>query len=223
MTAGRLALGLLLLAALAGCRLANPGAGPASPRAADDPPPARMAVAQGAVVVAGPRGFCIDRAASSDRGGGAALVVLSSCRALGAGLFAPGPAHPAVLTAAIAAPGRGGPGAVSAAALAAFAASAPGRRALSRAGKAETVQVLETLAGGDALLIRLSDTAPFAWGAVQPDYWRAVLAVGGRTVTVSVLALPDTPLNRDEGLRLLQDFIVALRGATQELGRKDPG
>jgi hypothetical protein len=35
--------------------------------------------------------------------------------------------------------------------------------------------------------------------------------------------MPDTPLTRDEGLALLQDFIAALRGATQELGRKDPG
>lgn len=222
MIARRLGLGLVLLAALAGCRLENPD-GTAADQAAATPPPARMGVAQGAVVVAGPRGFCIDRAASSDRQGGAALVVLSSCRALGAGLFAPGPAHPAVLTAAIAAPGRGGPGAVSAAALAAFTRSEPGRRALSRAGKANTVEVLETLAGGDAFLIRLSDSAPFAWGAVQPDYWRGVLAVGGRTVTVSVLALPETPLGRDEGLLLLQDFVVALRAATQDLGRKDPG
>lgn len=222
MTARRLGLGLLLLAALAGCRLAAPSATPATP-GADSPPPARMGVAKGAVIVEGPRGFCIDRAASSDRGGGSALVVLSSCRALGAGLFAPRPAHPAVLTAAIAAPARGGPGAVSATALAAFATSEPGRRALSRAGKADSVQVLETLAGDDAFLIRLDDRAPFAWGAVQPDYWRGVLAAGGRTVTVSVLAMPDTPLTRDEGLALLQDFIAALRGATQELGRKDPG
>lgn len=216
---------LALVAGLAGCTLA-PGTGstPAATTARPDAaPPTRMAVASGAVVVASPRGFCIDRDASSDRDGGAALVVLSPCQALGAGLFGPRPAHPALLTAAVAPQGRATAGPVAATALAAFAVSRPGRAALSRAGKAETVTILESLTGADTFLLRIADTAPFAWGAVQPEYWRGVLTVGGRTVTVSVLAMPETPMSRDQGLALLTDFVTTMRDATAELAGRNPG
>lgn len=212
---------------LSACQMAPgasaPPAGADTRQGFDGPPPARMGVARGAVIVAGPRGFCIDRAASQDRSGQAALTVLSSCGALGAGFFAPRPAHPAVLTAAVAAPGRGLPVVAAAPELAAFFASAPGRAALSRNGKAETVGVLESLTLDDALLLHLTDTAPFAWGAVQPDYWRALLMVGGRTVTLSVLTPPDAALSRDDGLALLRDFMQALRAATAEAGVKPAG
>lgn len=189
----------------------------------DGPPPARMAVANGAVVIAGPRGFCIDRAASQDSGGRAALTVLASCRALGAGPFAPRPAHAAVLTAAVASPGRGGAVDTEAPGLDAFFRSQAGRAALSRTGKATTVEVLETLPGDAALLLHLTDTAPFGWGAVQPDYWRALLMIGGRTVTLSVLTRPDAGLARDDGLALLRDFIAASRAATTQAGAKPAG
>lgn len=224
---GLLAL-LALVAGLSGCAPgsgsgASPDADGAATRQPASAPPTRMAVASGAVVVEGPRGFCIDRDASRDRGGNAALVVLSPCRALGAGLFGPRPAHPALLTAAIAPQGRASAGPVAATALAAFAASRPGRAALSRVGKAETVTILESLAGADSFLLHIADTAPFAWGAVQPEYWRGVLTVGGRTVTVSVLALPETALSRDQGLALLTDFVTTMRAATAEYGKPAPG
>ncbi len=217
----------VLAMGLAACQLV-PGAGAIAPDrdprpGMDGPPPTRMGIARGAVIIAGPRGFCIDRAASQDRAGGAALTVLSACRGLGAGPFGPRPAHPAVLTAAVAAPGPVLPVAAAGPELAAFFASAPGRTALSRSGKAATVSVLESLTTDNALLLHLTDTAPFAWGAVQPDYWRALLMVGGRTVTVSVLTRPDTALSRDDGLALLRDFIAALRAATAEAGLPPAG
>jgi len=227
----RLALPALLVVGIAGCKLVPGGAavspeGGAEPRAMvqrsghDGPPPARMAVARGAVVIAGPKGFCIDRDASLDRGGDAALAVLSSCRGLGAGLFAPRPAQPAVLTAAVAAAGRGLPVEAAARDLDTYFASRTGRAALSRAGKADTVTVLESQAAEGAFYLHLTDSAPFGWGAVQPDYWRALLMAGGRTVTVSVLASPEAPLSRDDGLTLLRGFVAALRAATAEAGVK---
>ena len=215
MQAKRLGL-MLLIAGLAGCRLL-PGADAPPPSAGATAPPSRLVVSDGAVAIAGPRGFCVDEAASTTRATGAALVVLSPCRALGAGLFGPRATHPALLTAAVAAPARGTLQPVAAPALADFAASRAGRAALSRAGKPDTVQILEMLTGADTFLLRLSDTAPFAWGTVQPEYWRGVLSAGGRTVTISVLALPDTPLSRDQGLALLTEFVVSLRAATAEL------
>jgi hypothetical protein len=219
-----LGLGLTACQILPGTGGKSPMQGPDSPRTGfDGPPPARMAVANGAVIIAGPRGFCIDRAASQDSGGRAALTVLSSCRALGAGPFAPRPSQTAVLTAAVAAPGRGGAVDTAAPGLAGFFRSQAGRAALSRTGKAETVEVLETLPGDGALLLHLTDTAPFGWGAVQSDYWRALLMVGGRTVTLSVLAPPDAGLSRDAGLGLMRDFITAARAATVQAGAKPAG
>ena len=198
------------LMALAACQVTDPA--PVS--RFSDPPPTRMGVANGQVIVAGPRGFCIDREVSRDARGAAALTVLSSCRGLGAGMFGPAPPHPAVLTAAVAPEGRQIDVEAAAAGLGAYFLSDRGRAALSRSGRAATVQVQEHFAEDGAYLLYLADSTPFSWGAVQPDYWRALLQVGGRMVTVSVLAVPEVPLSRDLGLALLRDFISALRVST---------
>lgn len=204
--------GLLMLAPLAGCgsRAAE------EPSRHPGPPPARMAVAGGEVIVAGPKGFCIDRETSRDAGGGQALAVLSPCRELGAGLFAPRPAHPAVLTAAVAPAGPLLAIEDTAPHLAQFFGSERGRAALSRSGRAGTVAIGDGFAEGGVYFLNLTDSAPFSWGAVQPDYWRALLQAGGRMVTVAVLAPPEAPLARDEGLALLRAFVAAMRAATPE-------
>lgn len=210
---GRLAVAALCL--LAGCTLGEPDAGQRPDESRfPGPPPSRMAVAQGAVIVAGPRGYCIDREASRDGGGAAALTVLSPCRQLGGGPFGPRPDHSAVLTAAVAPDDRTLDIAAAGTALAGFFASDAGRAALSRSGAAATVAVQESFAEGDAWLLHLSDTAPFAWGAVQAEYWRALLPAGGRMVTLAVLTLPEAPLTREAGLALLRDFVAALRDST---------
>ena len=205
--------------ALAACQMSDGSTGAAMLSRFTDPPPARMGVAQGSVIVAGPKGFCIDRDVSQDTGGATALTVLSACRGLGAGMFTPMPAHPAVLTAAVASKGRLIEVEGAAPALTAYFASARGRAALSRSGKAETVAVQESFAEDGAFLLHLSDRAPFSWGTVEPDYWRALLQAGGRMVTVSVLSLPDAPLDRDEGLALLREFIASLRNATAKAAK----
>lgn len=205
----------LVAALLAGCALGDPvGEAGDNASAFSGPPPTRMAVAQGAVIVAGPRGYCIDREASRDGGGQSALTVLSPCRQLGGGPFAPRPEHDAVLTAAVAPNERVLEMETVGAALADFFASEPGRAALSRSGVAATVAVQESFAEDGAWFLHLSDGAPFAWGAVQAEYWRALLPAGGRMVTLAVLTLPDAPLTRDTGLALLRDFVRALRDST---------
>jgi len=185
------------------------------------PPPRRMAVAHGQVVIDGPRGFCIDREVSADQAGTSALVVLSGCRALGGGLFSPRPAHPALLTAAVAPLDRDIDLVAAAPMLERFFASPAGRAALSRQGDAATVTIGEQRLEGDAWLIHLSDMAPFTWGEVQLAYWRALLMLGGRMVTLSVLALPDRPLAPDQGLDLLRSFITSARMATLDHSSAD--
>ncbi len=204
--------------ALAACQM-DPAGGDTPPSRFSGPPPARMGVAHGAVVVAGPRGFCIDREVSQDARGAQALTVLSACRGLGAGVFGPAPVHPAVLTAAVAPPGRLIDVQAAEGGLVAYFQSTRGRAALSRSGRADTVRLQEGFAEDGAFFLHLTDSAPFAWGAVQPDYWRALLETGGRMVTVAVLAQPGSPLTRDQGLAVLRDFIAATRNATAQAAK----
>lgn len=178
------------------------------------PPPARMGVAQGAVVIAGPKGFCIDREVSQDASGQQAITVLSACRELGGGRFKAKPAHPAVLTAAVAPEGRVLEIASAAKQLEAFFASKRGHAALSRSGQPETVRISEQFVENGTFFLHLTDSAPFAWGAVQQDYWRALFPAGGRMVTVAVLALPGKPLGRTEGLQLLREFVAETQAAS---------
>ena len=173
-----------------------------------------MALAQGRVIVAGPRGFCIDRAASQERSKAPSLVVLANCSALGAGLFAPRPAASAILTATVSP--TPGPGALDQAgpALGAYFGSDRGRAALSRAGDPGSVQVLDSTLEDGAFVMHLRDTAPFPGGAVDPDYWRAILDAGGRMVTVSVYTAPERALSPEAGKALLRDYVTSLRQAT---------
>lgn len=206
------------LLALAACLPASDPPGGAASRF-EGPPPLRMAIAAGQVIVAGPKGYCIDRDASRDEGGGSGLSVLSSCRGLGAPSgYGADPAKPAVLTAAVAA----GPGEIlvgpAAPDLTRFFQSTRGRAVLSRAGRAETVTLTEAFARDGVYFMHLSDGARFDWGMVQASYWRALLPLGGRMVTLSVLALPEAPLGREDGLELLENFIAAMRGATSAAG-----
>lgn len=211
----RLILGPVLALGLAGCGLGlTPAEEPGATAAGAGPPPSRMGVAGGAIIIAGPKGYCIDRGASRDSGGAAALTVLSGCRQLGGALFGPRPAHPAVLTAAVAGDGMLVDVEAAAPELARFFADTPGRAALSRSGAAETVALQESFAEQGVFYLHLTDSAPFSWGAVQPGYWRALLQAGGRMVTLSVLTRTDAPLDRDQGLALLRDFAGAVRAAT---------
>lgn len=207
------AAGLALIAALSGCQMSR-ATGPEEQSRFSGPPPSKMGVARGQLVVSGPPGFCIDRDSSRDDRGGAALVVLSPCRGMGAGVFAKRAAHPAVLTAAVGArpmavePGRLAP------ALSAWFATREGRAALSRSGDPKSLVVHQMFSQGPAVYMRLTDPGRFDWGSVQPEYWRAVVPAGGRMVSLAVLALREQPLTEAEGLALLRDFVATtLRGS----------
>ncbi|RRH76844.1 hypothetical protein [Falsigemmobacter faecalis] len=209
----RAAAGTALALALSGCQMTS-APGPEKQSRFSGPPPSKMAVAGGQLIVSGPRGYCIDRESSRDDAGAAALVVLSPCRGLGAGLFAERAAHEAVMTAAVGArpmvaePGRLLP------AMQAFAATDQGLAALSRSGAAQNIQVRHIFAEGDVVYMRLTDRGQFAWGIVQPDYWRAVVPAGGRMLSLSVLALPQSPLSDSDGLRLLRDFVATVQAGS---------
>lgn len=172
-----------------------------------------LAVSDGAVTVTGPSGYCIDRRASFDRGE-SAFVLFGTCAALSGSLAAGQPEKPAILTASIV-PGapEGSIFAASLPEMARFVASEPGRAGLSRSGNAASVRVISASSNGGVLYLGLSDTSALAGASVEPDYWRAVLVLGERLVTLSAMSLTDRPLSSAEKRRTLQAFVARMKSA----------
>jgi hypothetical protein len=184
--------------------------GPAGTRA--------VAVSGGAVTVAGPQGYCIDRAATRE-GASGAFVLFGSCAALTGSRAAGQPARPAVLTASVGRPAVEGADLVaSLPAMAAFFRSTPGRAALSGSGDAGTVQVEKVSQSGDVLYIRLSDSAAAAGQSVEPGQWRALTAIRGRIVTLAVLSPRRAPLSSAEQRAVLDQFVARMRRANAGAG-----
>ncbi|MDW4549650.1 hypothetical protein R5H32_09825 [Defluviimonas sp. D31] len=175
-------------------------------------------VAGGEVTVAGPSGYCIDRSVSRD-GAEGAFVLLGTCAAISGSRAVAQPARPAVLTASVL-PGAplSAPMAESFEGLAAFFRSDPGRAALSRSGKAETVTVEEATTAGEVLYLRLRDVSAAEGRAVEPEYWRAILALKGRIVTLSALSLQDRPLSAEEKRQILEGFVAQMQSVNASTG-----
>lgn len=196
--AGRLA-PALVLAALAGC--VAPTSGPA---------PRSVAVADGTLVLAAPRGFCVDNRSMRNQGA-AAFVLFGNCAALSGDPSDARPDYPAVLSAAVST-GAGGAGLEGRFdQMRQFFRSPAGRAALSRAGRAETVEVLDIRTEGSLLLIRLSDSAPMGGAPVSETYWRAITGIGGRILSLSVLPLKDRPISDAAQRALLEQFAATIR------------
>ncbi len=203
---------LALAGVLSGCVAAAPGAdGSGLSSASAKPAPGKVTVAGGAVSIAGPAGYCIDSSASRD-GADGAFVLLGSCASLSGSASRKQPQNPAVLTATVVAgPGDDTAFAASFPAMAKFLSSSVGRAALSRSGKAESVQIAQIASVRDVLYIRASDTAEARGQGVEAEYWRALMMVKGRIVTLSALGLRDLPLEPGVKRSLLEAFVARVR------------
>lgn len=95
--------------------------------------------------------------------------------------------------------------------MAKFLSSSVGRAALSRSGKAESVQIAQIASVRDVLYIRASDTAEARGQGVEAEYWRALMMVKGRIVTLSALGLRDLPLEPGVKRSLLEAFVARVR------------
>ena len=166
------------------------------------------------VTLAGPRGFCVDRA-SSDANADPAVVVFGNCAAISGNPFSEQPKKPALLTASVAR--LSAPEAAIGATMSAvdgFFRSEKGRAVLSRTGRAESVDVLESLAEDGAYYVRIEDRSPRAVPGADATYWRSYFDLGANVVSASAIGFERAPLSRDEGLKLLRDFRAASLGAT---------
>jgi len=162
-----------------------------------------LSVLGGAVTVAGPEGYCVDTASTVD-GGSEAFVLLVRCRG--------SDRRRAVLAATVTAlPATAAVGEANLAALTDSLAGEAGRRNLSRAGRAEDVRIDEMRIEAGAIWLRIHDAG--SPEAFAPEYWRAILPVGGRVVTLSALATRAAPVSAEAALMALREFTARMRAA----------
>ena len=162
-----------------------------------------VAVLDGALSVTGPEGYCIDTASTVD-GQSEAFVLLIRC----SGAERRRPVLAATVTAL---PAAAATGEANLAALTDSLAGEAGRRHLSRAGRAEDVRIDEMRIEDGAIWLRIHDQG--SPEAFAPDYWRAVLPVGGRVVTLSALGTRAAPVAPEAALSALRAFTARMRAA----------
>lgn len=164
----------------------------------------------GSVTAVGPPGFCVDRESLHAQDGGAA-VLLASCAALG-GRSAP--RQPALLSLTVSggAP-RLQPLADSFGDMAAFFQSERGRATLARSGRAADLTITRISTRDGIMFLSLRDRSPPLGPAVEAAYWRAILTLRGRLVSLSVMGLAGQPLSESEGRRILDGFLARMQAA----------
>lgn len=167
--------------------------------------PAMVTVLDSSITVAGPAGYCVDETATRESDN-EAFVLLTRCSAtrrnspiLSAtvtGMMAPGSADSENLTR-----------------LGAFLDTRGGRAQLSRRGNAADVTIIQTQVANGALWLRIEDSGNP--GTFEPDYWRAIMPVADRVVTLSVLSARAHPVGAERSLRALRDFVAAMRNRNE--------
>lgn len=179
-----------------------------------------VTVADDAVTIAGPRGFCVDPRATKDSEG-QAFVLLGNCAVLAAGNH-PQPDYRALLTAAVR-ENPGGPISEQFTAVREYLSTNEGRALLSRSGDSSTVRLLDTVARGDVLYIYAQDTSDGYAPNMSSKHWRAVFDVQGRIVSVAVLGFESQPISKRDGLIALQDFtgIIINHNSDASVARND--
>lgn len=187
------AVGLALILLVAGCQMA-PGAFAIAGKSPV------ISVFDGTMKVAAPVGYCVDKqSARQDTNG--AVVLIGRCS--GASNLAP-----AVISVTIGQAGSAGVIADGGAAMAAFFQTEAGRAALSRAGRADTVQIVQSGIVDAAVILRINE-------AGVGDYWRTIAGISGRLVTVSVQAPSEAGFDPATGRKLLAASLAAMRNANE--------
>lgn len=195
---------LLFLLPLAGCFETAPLTEAASRALQPASGPTQVHVLDGAVAVEGPGGYCVDVEATRESDI-EAFVLLVRCR----NTLRPAPVLSATITGMQT---DGNPETFRH--LTGFLQSAPGRAQLSRSGDPRDVQVVEATYAEGAIWLLIHDTGnPRAF---DETYWRAILPVAGRVVTLSVLAAAEHPFERDSGLGILRGFVMRIRAANAQ-------
>jgi len=212
---------VLVLFTLAGCGggptfMRNGGGGVLNGAARADrltsrPAPFVTTVSDGQVVVDGPIGFCVDRSATKDNGANA-FVLLGNCASLSNAKINESSNVKALLTASLAKPVDGDAPQQDGAALAAFFNSDAGRGTLSRENTSGPVNIIETFYQDDVFYVYPDDGGSGARD-LDATYWRAILVIKGRLVSLTVQDFASQKLGDAESLTLLQEFAATMQAA----------
>lgn len=158
----------------------------------------QVAVLDGDARIRAPKSYCVDTK-SAKSVDDTAVVLIGRCRTSG-GVAA------ALVTVTVGRSASAGVMLASTEALRSFMSSPNGRRVLSRSGRAEDVEVLESGVLDDRLMLHLKDR-------IAGDYWRAIIGVNGRLVTISASGAEGILLTPDQGRRLVEQTVTAVREA----------
>lgn len=155
----------------------------------------KLAVLDGAVSIAPPKGYCVDPKASRT-GDDNAVILMGRCSA-SSDLAA------ALVTASIGAAGSDAALSVGPIALTSFFNSEDGLTMLSSSGKPEDVAVTTSQIEGEALFLLIEDRA-------SGTYWRAFSSLQGRLLTLTAAGVDTIILNPDDGRALLSQTLLSL-------------
>ena len=175
--------------------------------------PKSVAVAKGAIVVAGPQDYCVDKRGSR-LGGGTAFVLLASCANLSRDATEFHPTNHALLTASVEKQNGESPAAAD---LLTLVNSTAGRAALARDGRAESVSVVTAVQDGDSVLMQINDQSDGAAPGLESTYWRGLFTLNGRLITTTVVGFKARPLPSDNGLAMLKAFEQRIRSASPKI------
>ncbi|WP_066707755.1 hypothetical protein [Celeribacter ethanolicus] len=161
------------------------------------------------VSVAGPSGYCVDPVSVRDSARGS-FALLGNCTGLSGRNNPALKGKTAVLTLSVAPPmtetEEFDPPSYEA-----YFASETGRRALSRSGSAKTVQLIESEARGDMVLLHVRDSAPMTLRGQGREYWRALFLLDGRLVTATATPFAEAPMSGGQLRALLDRFVIELK------------
>lgn len=190
-----LGLAVLAVTSLSACvELTEMGGGTSSGARSSAP----VTLLHGAMIVQPPAGYCVDpKASHSERD--TAVILMGKCTSASE-------ASPALITVTIGGEGSSSVLRTGAKALSDYFRSAAGRAALARNGRADAVRVSRVSIADGALVMRVEDRSIGA-------YWRAVLGLRGRLVTLSVSAPEGQTLAEETGRSILDRSIAAMRRA----------
>jgi len=170
----------------------------------------KVSVAQNTVLIAGPAGYCVDRTQTrdSDRG---VFVLLASCASVAKNSRAAKPHAPAMLTASVS-HSNNARIIDSMQRLDTYFKTGPGQAALARDGQARSVSVLRTQKSAGVYYLHVVDKSPNYQVGLSTEYWRALLDVSGRIVTLNVIGFQDNPIGDIDELATLQAFVARVQG-----------
>lgn len=204
----RSAAGALALAVLAGCLPVAPNSGP----------PVSRAVLADRVVVQGPDGYCIDKSATrSSRS--EAFVLMASCAAISGIASTGAPFVPTLIGVSVREPEPSDVGLTTQlSTLDSYFRSDAGQAALSLDGDARDVDVVSGVLRNDTYLLHVRIAEKGRKSGVAADQWRAVFAVNGQMVSVSVFALPSHRISASSGTAILRATVQRIRAASANAG-----